>query len=72
MNTAAGFEQGFTIVAPPGDEIDELVLEMTIDGGLTPALAESGRAVTFQRKSSTALLSYSGLTAWCHRLPVTA
>ncbi len=64
VNTAMGLEQGFTIEAPPGDGIDELVLEMTIEGDLTAELAESGQAVSFHREGSNATLTYSGLKVW--------
>jgi hypothetical protein len=62
-NTPQGLEQGFTVDAPPTDDLAELVLEMTLDSDLTPALAEDGRAVSFRRTGSTTLLSYSGLEA---------
>ncbi len=64
VNTAMGLEQGFTVDAPPGDDIDELVLEMTIDGDLTPELSEHGRGISFHRPGSHATLAYSGLVAW--------
>ena len=64
VNTTMGLEQGFTIEAPPADDIAELVLEMTIDTDLTAELAENGKAVTFHHEHSTMLLTYSGLKAW--------
>ncbi len=64
LNTSLGLEQGFMIGAPPGDEIDELVLEMTLDGDLTPVLSEGGQGVTFRQEGSNATLTYSGLAAW--------
>jgi len=63
-NTTMGLEQGFTIDAPPGDDITELVLEMTLDGDLTLELSESGNAVTFRQEGSNTNLTYSGLDAW--------
>jgi len=64
VNSGAGLEQGFTIAAPPGDGIDELVLEMTVGGDLTPDLSKNGRAVTFHHEDTNANLTYSGLSAW--------
>ena len=64
VNTTMGLEQGFTIDAPPAGDITELVLEMTLDGNLTPLLTGSGNAVTFRCESSNVTLTYSGLTAW--------
>ncbi|HSN53549.1 MAG TPA: hypothetical protein VLT32_02710 [Candidatus Sulfomarinibacteraceae bacterium] len=64
VNTAMGLEQGFTIAAPPGDDIGELVLEMTIEGDLTAELAENAAAVSFRHKDSNTTLNYSGLKAW--------
>ncbi|MEE4270755.1 MAG: FG-GAP repeat protein [Thermoanaerobaculales bacterium] len=64
VNKPMGLEQGFTIEAPPGDDITELVLEMTIDGDLTPELAASGQAVTFRQGDNSTSLTYSGLKAW--------
>ncbi len=64
VNTAIGLEQGFTIDHPPGDDIDELVLEMTLDGDLTPMLAETGQAATFRYADSNTALTYAGLKAW--------
>jgi hypothetical protein len=64
VNTTMGLEQGFTIDSPPTDDIHELVLEMTIDGDLTPELTASGQSVTFRREGSNTTLTYSGLAAW--------
>ena len=64
INTTMGLEQGFTIEAPPGNDIDELVLEMTLAGDLTPVFSKSEQGVTFKREGSTAILTYTGLLAW--------
>jgi hypothetical protein len=64
VNTTMGLEQGFTIEAPPGDGIEELVLEMTVEGDLTAKLAGAGNSVSFRRENSNGFLSYSGLKAW--------
>jgi hypothetical protein len=64
VNTTMGLEQGFTIEAPPVDDIAELVLEMALDGDLSAELAANGNAVTFRDESSSTTLSYSGLAAW--------
>jgi len=64
VNTTMGLEQGFTIEAPPGEGIDELVLEMTIEGDLTPEFVGGGLAISFHRENSNATLSYSGIKAW--------
>jgi len=64
VNTTLGLDQGFTIEAPPADGIEELVLEMTLDGDVTPALFESGNAISFRQEGSESTLTYSGLAAW--------
>ena len=64
VNTTMGLEQGFTIEVPPTDDIKDLVLEMTLDGELTAALAASGNGVTFRHGAANTTLTYSGLTAW--------
>jgi hypothetical protein len=64
VNTAMGLEQGFTIDAPPVDDIYNLVLEMTLDGDLKAALAASGNAVTFHHEATQITLTYSGLASW--------
>ena len=64
VNTTMGLEQGFTIDAPPADDINELVLEMTLASELTPELAGGGTAVTFKHEPTGSTLTYSGLAAW--------
>ena len=64
VNTTMGLEQGFTIEAPPADDITELVLEMTLDGNLTAEIAGNAGAVTFRREDSNVMITYSGLKAW--------
>ncbi|MCU0304656.1 MAG: FG-GAP repeat protein [Thermoanaerobaculales bacterium] len=64
LNTSMGLVQGFTIVAPPDDDITELVLEMTLDGDLNPVLSENGESVTFRQEGTNTSLVYSGIKAW--------
>jgi FG-GAP repeat len=64
VNSGVGLEQGFTIEVPPAADLTELVLEMTLDGDLTPVLADGGTAVTFRRNDSNTTLTYSGLKTW--------
>ena len=64
VNNTMGLEQGFTIEVPPGDDIEELVLEMTLEGNHTTVLSEGGNSVIFRRQDTKTNLSYSGLAAW--------
>ena len=77
INDEHGLEQGFTIGAPPGGTSMEfgaglLVLEMTMNGDLTPTLFDDGQAVELITKGGVRVLRYGSLyaeDAAGHRLP---
>jgi len=63
QNEARGLEQGFTLHAPPQGTGNEIVLELALDGGLTPHLASDGEAIEFTTSLGTTVLRYGELHA---------
>lgn len=68
VNGPLGLEHGFTITQPckelesPAGSL--LTLRLAFEGNLYPAVDEDEAGLTFTNSSGTAVLRYSGLTAW--------
>jgi VCBS repeat-containing protein len=60
VNDARGLEQGFNLAASPSSERGALVLEMTLDTDLTPALSSDGLTLAFNQAGQT-ILRYTNL-----------
>jgi hypothetical protein len=63
INDSRGIEQGFTIQSPPAGMTPDgsLVLEMSLETGLSPRLSGDGKAVLFQDPSGHTILRYADL-----------
>ena len=64
VNTEEGLEQGFTLSAPPSGSAGQgsaLVLQLSLSGNLTPALAEQGQAIDFTTPGGVRVLRYADL-----------
>ncbi len=65
-NDRRGLEHGFTVHRRPpregGSELAQLILNLSIRGGLRPEVTAGGRDVRFLDEQSTAVLTYTGLT----------
>jgi hypothetical protein len=66
VNDPRGLEQGFTIEGPPdgGDPRRPLVIGITLDGDVSAALAEDGRAVLISDAAGGTVLRYAELAAF--------
>ena len=64
-NESSGLEQGFTLAHRPGtaSESEPLVIALTLEGDLSPALSSTGDAVLLESAGKT-ILRYGGLRSW--------
>ena len=61
VNDERGLEQGFTLHEPPPGTGAEIVLELALDGDLTPHLTPDGEAVEFTTPLGVRVLRYGEL-----------
>jgi FG-GAP repeat protein len=65
VNGPAGIEQGFTFAQRPHKtNLGPLTITLALSGDLAPRLEKDGRSVTLTARDGTALLRYTGLTAY--------
>jgi hypothetical protein len=63
VNSEQGLEHGFTLSSPPGGAGDDLSLDLSLSGNLTPLLVEAGQAVEFSTPGGVSILRYGALHA---------
>jgi hypothetical protein len=69
VNDERGLEQGFTLTSPPslrgqGWSEGDLILELLLNGDLTPNLTDDGSAIEFTTTAGVRVLRYSDLHAY--------
>jgi hypothetical protein len=65
VNNERGVEQGVVLVAPPAEVgSDNVVIEWTVSGTLTPQLGQQGETIEFTGAGNEQALECSGLKAW--------
>ena len=69
VNTPAGLEHGFTVLAPPiseggSENTDQISLRIVTSGSLTPGLSAPDQAVRFTDSTGAEVLRYASLKAW--------
>jgi len=68
INDERGLEQGFTLASPPQTEFsdlpNEIILELSLTGDLTPHLIENGTELEFTTTGGVRVLHYGGLVTY--------